>query len=76
MNGILTQISDLNIVLQTIINQQTYLALKPEERIVEKKVAKQPKAVKSNSEVYNDCSDRERERFIDRMIEVTEERVI
>lgn len=74
MEGILTQISDPNIVLQTITSQQTYLALKPAERIVEEKVAKQPKVVKSNSKVYNDYSDRERERFIDRMIEVPEER--
>lgn len=32
MDGILTQISDPNIVLQTITSQQTYLALKPAER--------------------------------------------
>jgi hypothetical protein len=35
MEGILTQISDPNIVLQTITSQQTYLVLKPAERIVE-----------------------------------------
>jgi hypothetical protein len=58
MEGILTQISDPNIVLQTITSQQTYLVLKPAERIVEEKVAKQPKAVKSNSKVYNDTAER------------------
>lgn len=48
-----------NMVLHT--SQKVYLVLKPAERIVEEKVAKQPKAMKSNSKVYNDYSDREKE---------------
>lgn len=67
----MTQISDFNIVLQTITSQQTYLTLKPAERFVEVKITKKPKSVKSNARVYNDYSDRERERLIDRMIKST-----
>ncbi|KAI7868592.1 hypothetical protein BDF14DRAFT_1724417, partial [Spinellus fusiger] len=74
MESILTQISDPNINRIKTLSQQTYLTLKPAGRIVEEQIAKQLKAVKLSSKLYNDYSDRERERFIDRMIKVPEER--
>jgi hypothetical protein len=72
MKGILTETADLNIVLQMITSRQTCLAFNPANKIVEKEFAKQPKAVKSPTSIYNKHNDREKERPIDRMIETPE----
>lgn len=61
MEGTLTQTLDPNIALQTVTSRQVYLAFKLAE-----KFAKQPKAVKPNLKVYNNYSDRKRERCADR----------
>lgn len=72
MKGILTKTEDPNIVLQMITSRQTCLALNPANKIVEKELTKQPKAVKSTTSIYNKHNDREKERPIDRMIETPE----
>jgi hypothetical protein len=41
MEGILTEITDSNTVLEAIIRQQSYLAYKPAEKSVVEKKAKQ-----------------------------------
>ncbi|KAG1135586.1 hypothetical protein G6F37_012654 [Rhizopus arrhizus] len=79
MGDTLTQITDPNIVLETITSQSTYLAIRKstEEKIVKKSDDIKPKAVtkpKSKLTTYNDYSDKTREVFIDRMLESAEER--
>ncbi len=74
IEGILTEITDPNIILEGITSQQFYLAIKPPEKVIEKNLHKEPKPAKPATKKYNKYSDRERERFIDRMIEVPEER--
>lgn len=73
MEGILTEITDPNIVLETITSQREYLALKPIERVIQEKIPKEIKVVKSTKK-YNSYTDKEREKFIDLMIEAPEER--
>ena len=71
MEGVLTEITDPNIVLETITNQKAYLSLKPSEKTAVKKAAVKPKDTmpKTRAVLYNQLSDQTREVFIDRMIE-------
>ncbi len=73
MEGILTEITDPYIALETIKSQGEYLALKPIERVIQEKIPKEIKVVKSIKK-YNSYTDKEREKFIDLMIEAPEER--
>lgn len=65
MEDIFTEITDPNVVLHTITSQNL--------RLSEEKPAKETEAAKSTLK-YNKYSDREREIFIDRIIEVPEAR--
>lgn len=75
--GVLTEITDPNIVFETITNRQTYLANNPAEKNVVEKEAKESKnldAKPAKPAVYNTYTDKQREDFIDRMIENPEEK--
>ncbi|KAI8053650.1 uncharacterized protein B0P05DRAFT_479653, partial [Gilbertella persicaria] len=71
MEGILTEITDPNIVLETITSQRAYLALKPIERVIQEKIPKEIKVI-NLTEKYNSYTDKEREKFIDLVIEAPE----
>jgi hypothetical protein len=49
--------------LHTITSQNTYLALKPSEKVMVEKPAKETKATKAtkSTSIYNNYSDRDRE---------------
>ena len=66
MEGMLTEISDSNVVLETITNQKFYLSLKPAEKETTAKDSTK-KGYKSGQEssVYKDYNDQTREIFID-----------
>lgn len=79
MEDILTQITDPNIVLETITSQSSYLETRKsiEEKIMKKSDDIKPKAVtkpKSKRTAYNNYNDKTREVLIDRMLESAEER--
>ncbi|KAG1448508.1 hypothetical protein G6F56_008922 [Rhizopus delemar] len=77
MEGVLTEITDPNIVLETITNRKSYLANKPAEKNIVVKEAKETKALddkSAKSAVYNTYTDKQREDFIDKMIENPEEK--
>ncbi|KAG1399155.1 hypothetical protein G6F60_007902 [Rhizopus arrhizus] len=79
MKDVLTQITDPNVVLETIATQSSYLEARKsiEERNVKKIDDVEPKAAtkpKLKQNMYNDYSDNTREVFIDRMLEIAEER--
>ncbi|KAG1446093.1 hypothetical protein G6F55_011686 [Rhizopus delemar] len=76
MEGVLTDVSDPNIVLEKITSKENYLSVKRPEKIVEEiLIEKQPKAEKPKSaSSYNNYSDFTRETFIDRMLEQPLER--
>jgi dsRNA-specific ribonuclease len=72
MEGVLTEISDPNVVLETITSQKSYLSLKPAEKETTAKdmTKKAVEVVKpTGSSIYKDYNDQTREVFIDRMIE-------
>ncbi|CEI98954.1 hypothetical protein RMCBS344292_13049 [Rhizopus microsporus] len=72
MEGVLTEITDPNIVLETITSRKSYLANKPAEKNIGMKKAKETKTLDDksvNSAVYNTYTDKQREDFIDKMIE-------
>ncbi|KAL0076087.1 hypothetical protein J3Q64DRAFT_1643165 [Phycomyces blakesleeanus] len=58
MEGILTEIADPNIVLETITNQREYLALKLIERAIQEKNSKEINVVQSTKK-YNIYTDKE-----------------
>jgi hypothetical protein len=61
MEGVLTEITDPNIVLETITSRQTYLANKPAEKNVVEKEAKETKtldAMPAKAAVYNTYTDK------------------
>lgn len=68
-----TQITDPKIVLETVTNQKDYYKLKPPEKMVIDDIVKSTKAVKVvntlKTSTYKNYNDRQREVFIDRMIE-------
>ncbi|KAG0734658.1 hypothetical protein G6F57_012312 [Rhizopus arrhizus] len=77
MEGVLTEVSDPNVVLETITSQKSYLSLKPVEKETPanntiKKVVELTKPIDNG--VYKDYNDQTREVFIDRMIEGPMER--
>ncbi|KAG1376532.1 hypothetical protein G6F61_007519 [Rhizopus arrhizus] len=79
MKDVLTQITDPDVVLETIATQSSYLEARKsiEERNVKKIDDVEPKAAtkpKLKQNMYNDYSDNTREVFIDRMLEIAEER--
>jgi hypothetical protein len=76
MEGVLTDVSDPNVILEKITSKQNYLSVKhPEKTVEETLVRRQPKAEKPKSaNSYNDYSDFTRETFIDRMLEQPLER--
>ncbi|KAI8060412.1 uncharacterized protein B0P05DRAFT_477956, partial [Gilbertella persicaria] len=79
VEDVLTQITDPNVVLETIATQSSYLEARKsiEERNVKKSNDVEPKAAtkpKLKQSMYNDYSDNTREVFIDRMLESVEER--
>ncbi|KAI9258384.1 hypothetical protein EDC94DRAFT_613609 [Helicostylum pulchrum] len=72
MEGVLTETSDLNVVLETITSQKSHSSLKPVEKETTakdttKKAVEVPKPIDNN--VYKDYNNQTREVFIDRMIE-------
>lgn len=74
MEDVLTQITDPNVVLETIATHSSYLEARKsiEEKNVKKSNDVEPKAVmkpKLKQNMYNDYSDNTREVFIDRMLE-------
>ncbi|KAG1148812.1 hypothetical protein G6F37_003843 [Rhizopus arrhizus] len=72
-----TEITNPNIVFETITSRQTYLANKPAEKYVVEKEAKETKnldAKPAKPAVYNTYTDKQREDFINRMIENSEEK--
>ena len=75
MEGMLTEISDPNVVLETITSQKSYLSLKPAEKETTVKYStKKDYRSCQESSVYKDYNDQTREIFIDRMIEGSTER--
>lgn len=72
-----TEITDPNIVLETITNRKSYLANKPAENDIVVKEAKETKTLddkSAKSAVYNTYTDKQREDFIDKLIENPEEK--
>ncbi|KAG1136496.1 hypothetical protein G6F37_012133 [Rhizopus arrhizus] len=72
MEDILTDISDSNVVLETVASQESCLSLKPAEKeITAKDMTKRAVEVVKpiDNSVYKDYDDQTREMFIDRMIE-------
>ncbi|KAG1150441.1 hypothetical protein G6F37_011198 [Rhizopus arrhizus] len=77
MEGVLTEITDPNIVLETIISRKGYLANKPTEKNIVVKEVKETKTSDdqpAKSAVYNIYTDKQRGDFIDKMIENPEEK--
>jgi hypothetical protein len=77
MEDILTHVDDPNIVLETIISQQTYLSVKRPKKIAEEfSVRKQskPSKLKPSVKLYSNYSNFTRETFIDRMLKNPQER--
>ncbi|KAI7867983.1 hypothetical protein BDF14DRAFT_1725449, partial [Spinellus fusiger] len=77
MKSILTEISDPNVVLETITSQKFYLSLKPTEKETtpEDTLHKSVEVAKLiGNGAYKDYNDQTREVFIDRMIECPMER--
>ncbi|KAG1145598.1 hypothetical protein G6F37_002295 [Rhizopus arrhizus] len=78
MEGVLTEITDLNIALETITSRKSYLANKPAEKNIIMKEAKETKILDdkpAKSAVYNTYTDKQREDFIDKMIENSEKEI-
>lgn len=75
MEEVLMQVTDPNIVLQTVTSQKTYLSnRKHVSKTVAKASAVNPKPKKpERKSVYKDYSNKTREIFINRMIEHPEE---
>ena len=66
MEGVLTEISDSNVVLKTITSQKSYLSLKPAEKeTAAKDSTKKGYRSYQESSVYKDYNDQIREIFID-----------
>lgn len=79
MEGVLTEINDPKIVLESLTNYGSYLSKKSEEKqaAVATEVAPKPIEVvqpASSTSAYNDYSDLTRETFVNRMIESPVER--
>ncbi|ORE10748.1 hypothetical protein BCV72DRAFT_220856 [Rhizopus microsporus var. microsporus] len=77
MEGVLTEITGSNIVLETITSRRSYLANKPAEKDIIVKETKETKNLddkSAKSAVYNTYTDKQREDFIDKMIEHPEEK--
>jgi DNA invertase Pin-like site-specific DNA recombinase len=77
MEGVLTKVSDPNVVLETITRQKSYLSPKPakKETAANDTIKKGVEVTKPiDNGVYKDCDDQTREVFIDRMIEGPMER--
>ncbi|KAI9004282.1 hypothetical protein CLU79DRAFT_806797 [Phycomyces nitens] len=76
MEDVLTKVNDPNIVLETLTNQKTYLDQKPLEKLVVDKVTNGVKSENRTTtvSVYTNYSDKEREQFIDKMIECAQEK--
>lgn len=65
MEDVLTQITDPNVVLETITSQKAYLSLKPPEKvIVEKKKLKSPKLQNQNPRQYTTIIATKQEKFL------------
>ncbi|KAI7907604.1 uncharacterized protein BX663DRAFT_5437 [Cokeromyces recurvatus] len=72
MEGVLTEITNPNIVLETITSRKkSYSANKPVEKDVVEETTKHSKAQNSNTKTttYNTYTDFQREQFIDKMSE-------
>ncbi|KAG2230730.1 hypothetical protein INT48_004783 [Thamnidium elegans] len=68
MEGVLTEVSDPNVVLETITSQKSYLSLKPVEKETPanntiKKVVELIKPI--DNDVYKDYNDQTRDRMIE-----------
>ncbi|KAG1441614.1 hypothetical protein G6F56_011398 [Rhizopus delemar] len=76
VEDVLTEVNDPNIVLETLTNQKTYFDQKPLEKLVVDKVTNGVKSEKRTTtvSVYTNYSDKEREQFIDKMIECAQEK--
>lgn len=76
MEDVLTEVNDPSIVLETLTNQKTYFDQKPLEKLVVDKVTNGVKSEKRTTtvSVYTNYSDKEREQFIDKMIECAQEK--
>ncbi|KAI7902741.1 uncharacterized protein BX663DRAFT_510342, partial [Cokeromyces recurvatus] len=67
MEGVLTEITNPNVVLERLTHQSTWRKLKPPEKIAVEKIAKVI-LIKSAKKEYRKYRDRQRKEFIDRMI--------
>jgi transposase len=77
MEGVLTEVNDPNVILETITSQKSYLSLKPAEKETTTKdtiIKVVELSETADKGIYNDYSDQTREVFIDRMIEGPMER--
>ena len=75
MEGVLTEINDPNVVLESITSQKSYLSLKPAKKeTTAKGSTKKDYRSCQESSVYKEYNDQTREIFIDRMIEGPTER--
>ncbi|EIE78679.1 hypothetical protein RO3G_03383 [Rhizopus delemar RA 99-880] len=77
MEGVLTETTDPNIVFETITSRKSYLANKPAEKNIVVKEAKEKNTLddkSAKSAFYNTYTDKQREDFIDKMIENPEEK--
>jgi hypothetical protein len=75
MDSVLTEISDPNVILETITSQKSYLSLKPAEKeTTAKDSTKKGYNSGQESSVYKDYNNQTKEIFIDRMIEGPTER--
>ena len=70
------KVNDSKIILETLTNQKTYFDQKPLEKLVVDKLTSGVKSEKRTIavSVYTDYSDKEREQFIDKMIECAQEK--
>jgi hypothetical protein len=71
MEDVLTQITDPNIVLETITLQNSYLETR---KSIEEKIVKESNDIKLKAVTYNKYSNKIRWVFIDRMLESAEEK--
>ncbi|KAI9475939.1 MAG: hypothetical protein EXX96DRAFT_447032, partial [Benjaminiella poitrasii] len=77
IEGVLTEMTDPNIVLEIVTSRKSYLANKPAEKNIIVKESKETKTLDdkyAKSAVYITYTDKQREDFIDRMIENPEEK--
>lgn len=76
MEDVLMHITGSNIAIEAITRLKIYLVFKPSKRIVVEKKTKQTKTenLKSESIIYNNYTDKQRKKSINRMIQNSKEK--